>query len=242
MAMVLVSGLAFANLRAPIVVERPGSSALRSNGADVVVLGEKLRFECVHNCEVEATYRVRAASAGRYALAFVLPVDKPVTVRVGAEGVALSVGATAAERGHERGTELPRFEAEFEASLPAGESAISVSYEQPTGAHEHDYGYFKKGRFVDDWHYFVAPLKEWKLDPAFALELEVSVARPAPGYFARHFSTLTGLKCEGTIGETPSPVRGTPAQDGDRLVLRARMTTADLPDVLTCRVGDEDLL
>jgi hypothetical protein len=240
--MVLASGSASANLRAPIVVERSGSSALRSKGADLVVLGEKLRFECVHNCEVGATYRVRAANAGRFAFAFILPVEKPVTVRVGADGVALRVGGTAPERGHDRGTELARFEADFEASLPAGESEIAVSYEQPTGAHEHDYGYFKKGRFVDDWHYFVAPLKEWKMDPGFAVELEVSVARAAPGYFARHFSTLTGLKCEGTTGETPSPVPGTPVQEGDRLVLRARMTSANLPDVLTCRVGDEDLL
>jgi hypothetical protein len=242
LAGVLGSGLALANLRAPIVVERSGSAALRLRAGDVVVLGEKLQFDCSHNCKVEATYRVRAAAAGHYRFAFILPVEKPVTVQAGTDSIDAKVASAAPERGDERGTDLPRFEADFEATLPAGESPIVISYEQPTGAHEHDYGYFKKGRFVDDWHYFVAPLKEWRMDSGFALDLEVSVPRPAPGFFARHFSTLTSLKCEGRIRETSAALPGAPVQEGERLVYRARLKPAELPDLLECRLGDEDLL
>jgi hypothetical protein len=182
------------------------------------------------------------ATAGRYGFAFILPVDKPVAVRVGAEGVKPQVARTVPERGSQSGTELARFEADFEAALPAGESALSISYEQPTGSHEHDYGYFKKGRFIDEWHYFVAPLKEWKMDPAFVLELEVSTARPTPGFFARHFSTLFSLKCDGRTTDTSSSLPGAPVQEGERLVYRARLAPAELPDLLECRLGDEDLL
>lgn len=244
-----------ANLRAPRVIPAAPSSALTINGqvAALRVLGETLRFECgATECGVVARYRVRSADAGRYAFEFLLPVDEKVRVRVLAGDPAEPVVAVAvsplpppAER-RARVDEVTQYAARFEAGLPAGESAIEVSYRQPLAATERDYGYFKKnGRFVQHFDYLLGPLKEWTLEDGFAIDVTVTMEREAPGWWKRTFGTVTSLTCRDAAAPWDGPALDRDAlreQRGAALHLAFTLRGRAFPDRLRCTLGDEDLL
>ncbi len=251
---------ASANMRAPKVRPEPPSSALRRAGGGLVALGERLALDCtVDECRVEAAYRVRAPGAAAYAFEFILPARAAVTVQAAGETPAVELipaepdAMRAPPLTSEYGIALrPRpgtlYAARFTARLPAGESTIVVRYAQRTTAWEAKYGYFSKSRFLHALQYELWPLAEWALASDFALDLDVRLARPAPGLWTRWFGTPLALGCS-VYGAAATAADGQAArrsvasarQEGERLVLTARLA-APVPDRLMCHIGDQDLL
>ncbi len=247
---------ASANMRAPKVRPEPPSSALHRAGGDLVALGERLALDCtVEECRIEAVYRVRAAAAASYAFEFILPARVAVTVQAGGETLPVDLAAAEPDALHappltsEFGIALrppagTLYAARFTARLPAGESTIVVRYAQRTTAWEAKYGYFTKSRFLHALQYELWPLAEWPLAPDFALDLDVRLARPAPGLWTRLFGTPLALGCsvyETVEGRPARRTAGPARQDGDRVVVTARLA-APVPERLMCHIGDQDLL
>jgi hypothetical protein len=248
-------GLAAANLRAPGSVPHAPSSALYAPAGGLTVTGEELSFDCGDTrCAVTAAYAVSAAKADRLAFEFILPVKEQVAVRVGPAGAAVKVGpaeplneretkALAAAARSFRNDRASLFRARFEATLAAGANRIVITYNQPLGAHERDYGYFKKGRWVQTFQYEVWPLKEWTLAPGFTAKLTVAMPRPAPSWWKRTFGTVRSIACHGATGEKSAPLPGARlTQRGKTLEYRVDLGAAALPDRLGCSLGDEDLI
>jgi hypothetical protein len=252
----LTPGLAAANLRAPGFVPHSPSSALYPPAGALTVTGEELVFDCAQRCAVTATYAVTAAKEGRLAFEFILPVKEQVAVRVGPAGAAVQVGpaeplsereAHAMRAARARGfrdDKVPLYRARFEALLRAGANAILVTYSQPLGAYERDYGYFfKKGRWVQTFHYEVWPLKEWTLAPGFTAKLTVTMPRRAPSWWKRTFGKVRSIACRSLKDDSDTPLAGARlTQKGRRLEYRAEVSAAALPDRLACSLGDEDLI
>lgn len=237
-----------ANLRAPGHVDAAPSGALAKPEAAVSVKSETLTVRCEPEaCEVEARYAILAERALETSLELLAPAGPaakgPVTALVNGQLQPAAGGSTTADPGHaekdRHGDPLPLFQARFPAPLVAGANEIVVRYRQPLAADEHDYGYFKKGRWTHRFRYELWPLKGWRLAPGFALALEVSMDRPAPGFWARHFGTMRSLAC--TDPEEGKKLPGTPVQEGDRLVQRTSFG-AQFPDRFACTMADEDLL
>lgn len=242
---------AYANLRAPRVEARQPSSAVRPLGEvpDVTVLGETLDFRCDNEaCDVEARYRISAAHAVTIKSAFVVPTATPVHVLVGASPALAEVLAAPPEAisndyvdGQEANSiqrqNLPMLEARFEASFAAGDNTIIVTYRQPLGRYEHDYGYFKKGRFVQSFRYELWPLSEWKHAPGFQVDGTVTIRRPPPSWWKRTFSKVRSLGCgTGKVSEATKL-----EQRGDDLRITFQIHDP-LPHRLWCEIGDEDLV
>lgn len=244
-----------ANLRAPGSVPHAPSSALYAPAGGLTVTGEELTFDCSERCAVTAAYAVSAAKEGRLAFEFILPVKEQVAVRAGPAGAAVKVGpaeplgereakglAAASARSF-RGDCAPLYRARFEATLAAGANRIVVTYSQPLGAYERDYGYFKKGRWVRTFQYEVWPLKEWMLARGFTARLIVTMPRPAPGWWKRTFGTVRSIACRALKDDTSTPLVGARlTQKGGTLEYRADLPAAALPDRLVCNLGDEDLI
>ena len=249
--LVLPSRAALGNVRAPRVVpQAPSTAALPVTAApDLVVLGEDLSFACEadpHSCTVVAGYRIRTPSAENVELAFVMPLPAPLTVTVGSGPTAAHVRAAPAgalrdedldpwER--ERDTApLPKYQAIFTAPLVAGENTVTATYRQPLGQYEHDYGYFSRGRFTDNFRYELWPLDEWQHAPGFSISGSLSIHRPSPSWWIRNFSEPRSIGCSG-IERVPHSL----SQRGDELVLKFRITDP-LPKRLWCHIGDRDLV
>jgi hypothetical protein len=247
--------LASANLRAPGSVPHSPSSALYVPAGGLTVTGEELTFDCDDRCAVTAAYAVTAAKEGRLAFEFILPVKEQVAVRVGPLGAPVQVGpaeplgeretkgmAAASARSY-RNDRTPLYRARFEATLVKGPNRIVVTYSQPLGAFERDYGYFKKGRWVQVFQYEVWPLKEWTVAPGFAAKLTVTMPRPAPGWWKRTFGKVRSIACHGSTGDKGGPFAGARlTQKGRTLEYRVDLGAAALPDRLGCNLGDEDLI
>lgn len=234
---------ASANLRAPTVVEQAPSSALyKPKDADIVVLGEDLRFTCApgKTCNVAAAYRVRAEAAVTVELAFITPGEVTIQAHVG----DAQVGVKTVEarpipedtiNGFNFGVQRDGlYEARFQAALAKGENTIRVEYTQQLGAVETGYGYFSDGEFVDVWSYESWPLKEWKLADDFAMNITVSTPREKPGWWTRNFGSYTEMSCS-AWGVDFKPKRSDKA---GRLWLRATLT--EVPDRIYCRRGSDD--
>ncbi len=185
-ALWLAAGTAGANMRAPVSRHSP-SAALAGPSAGLTVLGEELALACRGDgCAVRATYRLWARSAGSWDFGFVLPGPAKVTVRCGqTELQAASRPAhwpdpqaeTSGPGDMPRLHFLPKMhQAGFELSLPAGKSAITVSYRQAWGKSERRFsGYFSGWLSARTLRYELWPLREWRLAPGFALMVTVKV-------------------------------------------------------------------
>jgi hypothetical protein len=236
----LVSAPARSNLRAPQILWQPPSGALQGHAAGLTVLGEALRFDCREDrCDVEAVYRIQAERPAEVSLEFILPVSASVQVRVGADEVAAQTEP--AEPWPPEATPRPPglyaeklalYRARFQGRFGAGANRVEVRYVQPLGRHEKDYGYFKKGRWLQFFAYELWPLKEWALSEDFALELSVSMPREASSGEWR-LRKARSIEC--------SLSGASVARQGERLVYTARLGRT-FPDRLMCYLGDEDLL
>jgi hypothetical protein len=233
-----------------VVPQTPSTAAFPVAAApDLAVLGEDLSFACEadpQSCSVVATYRIHAPTAVSVELAFVMPLPAPLTVTVGSGAAATRVRAAPAEALRdedlnpwelERETApLPKYQAVFTAPLVAGENTVTAAYRQPLGKYEHDYGYFSKGRFTDNFRYELWPLDEWRHAPGFSISGTLSIHRPSPSWWTRNFSKARSIGCRGLEGVPHSL-----SQRGDDLVLKFKIADP-LPKRLWCHIGDRDLV
>ena len=236
---------AAANLRAPRHLDQPPSSALAlaaDAAASLVVTGETLDFSCETSCQVSAIYSVTATAAGEYAFSFVLPQSAAVTAQVNDAPSTLATAEVARIDKLRHDGETEPVEARFRGALRAGANRIVVRYQQPLANHETDYGYFRKGRFIEFFRYELWPLKQWQRAPQFTLRLTVTLPRKPPGFWARHSGKYKIIKCVsvGHIGEGNAPIAGQLNQRESLLSYEA--TLHDFPDRLECSIGDSDLL
>lgn len=245
---------AHANIRAPLVEARsPSSAALALDGAaGVEVLGETLTFRCVETaCDVEARYRLKATAAVAVTLAFVLPSDTAVAVKVGTTAAQASV--TAAAPVILRESELDSFErhalefqkiqllqATFSASLVRGENTIVVTYRQPLGREEHGHSYFRQGRWTQVLRYELWPLSEWRHAPGFRVDGQVVIKERAPSWWKRTFSKPRTVGCE-MRGRVEHLAHARLEQRGDDLAFVFQLQDP-LPPRLWCSMGDADLI
>lgn len=252
-----LSGSARANLRAPREVAQPPSAALQATpgraipGAPaVVVQRETLQLTCAGRCEVAATYHLKLAAPAALALEFVLPqqtaplqvqVDDAAPQQVATDRVPEAEAARYLIPAPHRGLATPLARARFSVSLPAGAVRLQVRYSQEPALHEHDYGYFKKGRFVSSLRYELWPLREWTLAPDFALHLEVRLLQRRPGFWQRAFGKRRDLRCAGLSDNSQQPLPGAARQEAEALVFSTALSST-FPDRLECRFGDQDLL
>lgn len=242
----LLGPAASANLRAPVVVHEVPSAALAAVDPRLEVAGETLRFACAAtSCDVTAEYEVASGSAVRVRLDFILPVETPVAATTNGERGEVSVVSAEPLRPREArgltgGGTGALFRASFESALRPGPNRVTVTYRQPLGAEEVDYGYGKKGRMVHRFRYELWPLREWSRSEAFRIRLAVSMERPAPGWWKSRFGTVRSVTCISSDPGTPLP----PArreQKGGELWYEVELGPA-IPDRVTCYLGDEDLM
>lgn len=185
-AILLAAQIAGANMRAPVSRHSP-SAALEGPVPGLTVLGEELGLVCgPDGCRVRATYRLWAAAAGSWDFGFVLPGPGEVTVRCG-QTVLRAASEPARWPDPQAETSgpgnLPRLhflppmeQASFGLSLPAGKSAVTVSYRQAWGKSERKFeGYFSGWLSARTLRYELWPLRDWRLAPRFSLALSVRV-------------------------------------------------------------------
>jgi hypothetical protein len=248
----LAAPRARANIRAPLVSPRPPSSAARPaepGAAGAQVRGETLTFRCdATACDVEARYRIVAPRAAVVPLAFVVPSETPIAVKVGAAAAPVSVTAAppealgdgdvdALERRALESQHLPVLQARFAAPFVAGENVVVVTYRQPLGRQEYGHSYFSAGRFVDFFRYELWPLSEWKHAPGFRVDGDVVIARPPPSWWKRTFSHPRSVGCRGS---EPLGARAI-EQRGDELHFLFQLGDP-IPHRLWCEIGDGDLV
>jgi hypothetical protein len=236
------------NLRAPRVIPGSPSSALVAPAESLTVDRELLRFLCgADSCLVTAQYEVTAAAATKVHLEFILPVQSPVTATTNAAGETVQVVPAAPLRAEEARALTPAlpgapplFRAAFQSALREGQNTVTVSYSQPLGAEEADFGYGKKGRMVQQLRYELWPLREWKRSPGFRVKLAVAIDRPSPGWWKRLFGKPRSLTCLSSDVTAPVPAGRREQREG-KLWYEAELGPT-VPDRITCYIGDEDLM
>jgi hypothetical protein len=244
------ASIARANMRAPRGEPKPPSSAAAAIGmvSGVEVAGETLKFQCEEgSCAVEARYRLRAAAPTTLDLAFVVPSATPVVVHVGGAGAPAMVAAAPPEAFRRKDMDgladsldvrrFPVLQARFSANLVVGDNTVVVTYQQPLGQNEEDYGYFHKGRFIEFFRYEVWPLSEWKHARDFRVDGEVTIRRPRPSWWKRTFSNPRSVGCRGSEPFAHAALE----QRGDDLRFAFQLTDP-LPRRLWCEIGDGDLV
>lgn len=186
--MTLLSCLAHANLRAPIESPEESSQVLRPASPDLVVEYENLFFDLgtpysgdawtVRNqkrlARIEAEYAVQSPREATYTFEFVMPQANRAEVSIN----AASVPAKAPEllpRDEKKREQPDSWKVAFTGKLQQGLNIIRVSYQQPLGMHEVDYGYFKSSKWKSFVDYELWPLKGWTLGPDFRINVETSV-------------------------------------------------------------------
>ena len=188
----LTVGSARANMRAPVSRPSP-STALGGPAPELTVLKEHLEVACNNNgCRVDAKYFLEAGGAGSWRLAFVLPKPGKVTVRSG--GTALLVTSQPVvwndplAKTYRPGKQprlhfMPKMQqAVFDVALPAGQSALEVSYRQAWGQDERKFeGYFQGWLSTRTIRYELWPLRQWRLARDFALTFLVRIEDDGAG-------------------------------------------------------------
>jgi len=122
-----------------------------------------------------------------------------------------------------------------------GFNELSFEYQQPLGAKETNYGYFRgEGDMVQSFEYGLWPLREWKRAQNFALDFTATLTRPAPSLWQRWFGSVREMACgfdDGAQLPPPLPVRRT--QRADELWLQATVLLPTIPATVRCRIGDD---
>lgn len=262
-----IAAPAWANLRAPVELPRYPSSTLYQPGRAVVALREALTFTCnAEKCDVIADYHVVAQAKAVRHFEFILPTQANVVVQLGNTSVPVQVVASepfdlreqqAVSRYFNKTAMGTLYRASFTSPLQLGFNTIRISYPQPLSKLERDYGYFKKGRFVNVLQYELWPLKTWVRSVDFEIQLLIKMQQAKPGWWRRHFGTGRSLVCRQVTFEAcdftqddlqeladctqTSTFSEKPVQQVDYLVLTTILKD-NLPDRLFCEMGDEDLL
>ena len=183
---------AYANMRAPIMVNR-GTSALRADHPDKIqVLSENLEFVCPQAytggvnfesfaataCDARVTYRIRA-DAARVLLTFVYSGATPVTWQVGdktfkSDGAPLTAQQKSCPYCPQS---LEKVQAAMqEIELGRGENTLVISYRQALSFSESGHSYFSSGKWTQSFTYELWPIAEWNQAPNFFANLRLSIA------------------------------------------------------------------
>jgi hypothetical protein len=246
-----ISADARANLRAPRVVPALPSTAPSTVSTALEVQHESLMFRCgSDSCSVRAVYAVRASAAERVELRFVVPVPARVTARFGnASGTLTLVEKPALRTELSGNVQLeffgepapPAYEATVVGDVALGFNELSFEYQQPLGAQETNYGYFRgEGDMVQSFEYGLWPLREWKRAEHFALDFTATLDRPAPNLWQRWFGSVREMVCG--FSDYPQPPPALPVrrtQRGDELWLQASVPLPTIPATVRCRIGDD---
>lgn len=251
--MMMLTTYSMANLRAPMRDWQPPSSVLKAPQVDsankendslpsLEVLQETLKINCDHyQCQVNAAYHVNAKETEALKFEFILPIDTKVTTTINT--VEAITNVTMDDVYHFQEDEvssMSRFEnsfqvfkADFSGTLQKGDNIIEVNYIQPLSILEVDYGYFISSRFVENFIYILAPLKEWKLADNFALNVEVSTVKKRPDRDPWSLFKSRAINCSLTNGKT--------TKENGKVIYRNKLTK-EFPNNLICTMGDRDLL
>ncbi len=219
---ILSANALLANLRAPWVVNRYPSYALAISNPSLIVLKENLEFKCDpvyegdgdlslivnKNCKVEAVYFIQSTVNMNYPLEFILPSEKIVTTSVNdsASEIAKPILLTISDLEKEgyRLSDLCKFceeninklyAASFNANFIIGANTIRVQYEQPLAVTEISHGYFQSSKWSNSFAYELWPLREWKLDTNF--EMNIKFTTKVGSAFSRFFGKKIKAECRG---------------------------------------------
>lgn len=263
------------------------SFAIVSKAAGLIVTGETLVFECGHLyegepdagrlqnsfCRVSAEYRVTSVQAVDAGFEFIGPSEDAVGIEINGKPAeskssrlqlsrddAARIGIHPACR-HcavpDDENSQPLFSVLFSGALIPGANVIRVTYKQPLASDEISYGYFQISLWAQGFSYELWPLREWKLDPAFKMKIEIRSARA--GFFARLAGNQKEWQCRGMIfSRRPSlPLAGrkgsaldtddlkkevvplVKTSQGDQLIQSGEFGAA-FPDRLTCSIRAKD--
>lgn len=237
-----------ANMRAPNNAPLPPSAALNQPSSAsalpvLTVLNENLNFDCNYqDCQVEAIYRIQAASAATLTFDFILPAQTKVDAVVG----GIVVPTQLEQDGHWRADEsaqpmghyfreksFPLYRASFNGHLTVGINEVKVQYIQPLGRAERAYGYFTRSRFAEVLTYELAPLKTWHLADNFTMSITLSTPRKRSEGSGWILFNRRSVNCA-LPGQKV-------VKQADKWVYQAQLGH-NFPDRLICLMGDEDLL
>ncbi len=212
----------FANLRAPWVVNRYPSYALSNPNTQLVVLKENLEFNCNkpyagdgnltkimgQSCKVEVVYFIQSTADASYTLEFILPSDKLISTSVNdlhaEDSKPNLLNISDLEKEGYRLSDLCAFcetainklyTASFKAKFISGLNTIRIKYEQPLSVTEISHGYFQSSKWSNAFAYELWPLREWKLDSKF--EMNIKFTTQVGSTWSRFFNTKITAECRG---------------------------------------------
>lgn len=190
------ASFAWANLRAPVHIERAGS-ALKAETAALKILGETLEFHCPQShtgkmdfelfatraCDARVRYRILAEKTEQVKLTFVFSGSGNVIWR---QGTKIQTVASRSMKIDDRKTCLfcpdsmkTSQIAEQAITFEKGESELEISYRQALSYDERGHGYFSDGKWTQGFTYELWPIAEWQWAESVTAEIKFSIgARP----------------------------------------------------------------
>jgi hypothetical protein len=189
----ILPATAFANMRAPVRIERAHTLVKSEQAGKIKVLAETLEFHCpesyqgkpnteifsVRACDTRARYKI-AADGESVKLTFLFSGTGRVTWKHG-DKIFTGEARVFKKDGSPRCSYCPDsiknvLAAEQTLDLAKGENDIEISYRQGLAYDEHGHGYFSDGKWIQGFTYELWPIAEWQWGEKFALELKFSVA------------------------------------------------------------------
>lgn len=226
-------GALFANMRAPIHVNRAGIT-LYAPKANLVLLGEKLIFDCPESfvgkhdyakfiarvCRAKVQYSIRAPQATEVLLQFIYSGSKEVSwIYQGKKMVTVARTFTVAK------SDLCNYcpddfntlqKVQQEIQFIKGESVLEIDYEQQLSYEERNLGYFSTSTWLQSFTYELWPIAEWQWGENPKAELVFSVK--ARDSFLGFGYKDDALQCQTIEGETKTliPLTFSPVKSGKR--------------------------
>lgn len=189
----ILPAASYANLRAPVHIDR-GSTGLKSeNGGSLKILGETLEFQCpesyagkpdfelfaVRACQARVRYRISAASAEHVKLEFIfsgfgnvawrlrdkLTTTEPRPIKITGRKICSSCPDSMKNL----------LSASEVISLEQGENELEISYRQALSYDERGHGYFSDGKWTQGFSYELWPIAEWQWAEKASAELKFNI-------------------------------------------------------------------
>lgn len=207
----LLPPIAWANMRAPVHIDR-GSAQLKSGkGPELRVMGEVLQFQCpesytgkpdfelfaIRACDARVRYKIQSTTDARVKLEFIFSGAGNVAWRLNTQ-VVTSMAKTLKVAGERFCTFCPedlKTLRSAEADLPfaAGENHLEISYRQALSYDERGHGYFRDGDWTQGFTYELWPIAEWKWAENVKAELQFNIVR-RPGFLGIGYKD-DSMKC-----------------------------------------------
>lgn len=191
---IVISSIATANMRAPYRNEFKGSTEIRTSIPNLTVMKEELLFACdfpyrgslnevlhqTREVQTSATYQVFSTTETDANFDFILTVNQPAKASI--NGIASTV-STPIEinkpkpRRNFGDTIDSSYRVSFSGHLKKGINTLNVNYSQPMSVHERTggiYPFFITSYFTSAFSYDLSPLREWKLDDAFTMDIRIT--------------------------------------------------------------------